>query len=93
MGLGKIGDDRPRFRCYRYERFVASAPTVIRIDNEALIGRPAADGAKSKLIPAQHSDMSSNSTSVYLDTVALDARDIAEADDCVAIWQHQVGIG
>ena len=47
MGLGQIGDDRPRFRCCRYERFVALAPAVIRIDNEALIRRPAADGAKS----------------------------------------------
>jgi hypothetical protein len=61
---------------------------VIRIDNSGLIRRPAAAGAESDLISAQHPDMGRDPAPIYSNAAAVDGRNVTEADDRVAIWQQ-----
>ena len=93
MGLCKLGNDRPGFRRDRDERLPALASAVIRIDNQIFDRRPAAASAKSNLVPAHLPDMGRDPMSVDLKAVPLDASDVAETDDHVAVWQGKLRIG
>ena len=91
MGSCQLGDDRPRFRCDRYERFAALASAVIARRQSGPIRRPAAASAKSERIPAQHPDMGCDASPVDHKAVLMDGRDVAETDDRVADLAAPVG--
>ena len=93
MGLFKLGNDHPCLRRDRHKRVPLPASAVMLIDNQILIRRPAAASAKSNLVPGHLPDMGRDPMSVDLKALPLDASDVAETDDCVAIRQGQRRIG